>query len=317
MYSVPPYGVLGQQAIAELWRNVGGNCCASLQKGSVGALAHMPFSVARVAPAETAEEAPPQALDAEPHRSPSDYEAPHEDLLNNAWDTSLLPDDETGPLGALVLYLKRGTDLISADRNGLSDPFCVVRVHKATVPSWRSRVRTKTLNPVWEQSHEFVGYLEDMVSKPIRIKVWDWDVLSLNDPIGSCQIDVSALTRVGYGAEHALHFDDITLDGVSHGRISFSVHFELKPVLRLFPGTPLHASAAQALFRIPPADATRLELFRDGLLRILSRKVHGACGGVARAGLGGTARRAPSASVKGTWVGGCGARLATLLGRDG
>jgi len=232
----------------------------------------MPLNVARVAPAGTAEETAPQMLDAEVHRINSEYEAANEDFVN-PWDTSLLPDDETGPVGALVFHLKRGTDLISADRNGLSDPFCVVRVHKAAVPSWRSRVRTKTLNPVWEQSHEFAGYREDMVSMPIRIKVWDWDVLSLNDPIGNCQVDVSALQRVGYGAENALHFDDIALDGVSHGHISFSVHFELKPVLRLFPGTPLHASAAQALFRRPPADATRLELFRDGLLRILSRKV--------------------------------------------
>jgi len=44
------------------------------------------------------------------------------------------------------------------------------------------------------------------------------------------------------------------------------------PPLRC-PGTPLHASAAQALRRRPPRDATRAELARDAVLRFLSRRV--------------------------------------------
>ena len=41
----------------------------------------------------------------------------------------------------------------------------------------------------------------------------------------------------------------------------------------VFPGTPVHASAAQALRRRPPPDAHPLELFRDGILRLLSKKL--------------------------------------------
>jgi len=183
------------------------------------------------------------------------------------WDTSELTDDVAGPAGALVFTLHSGANLMSADRNGLSDPYCIVKVHSSNV--WRSRVAFKTLNPVWNQEHDFEGYLEDQVRRPIKIRVYDFDVLSLNDPIGKCQVDISALTQ--YGIDNKLSFTDVPLSGVAHGSISFDVHFELKPVFALFPGTPVHASAAQALRRRPPPDATCLERARDGNLRLHSR----------------------------------------------
>jgi len=189
--------------------------------------------------------------------------------LVSIWDTSNLADSEAGPAGVLVFTIHRGTDLMSADTNGLSDPYCIVKVYSS--PVWRSRVIKKTLNPVWEQSHEFEGYMEDQTRKPIKIRVYDFDVTSLNDPIGTCLVDISALKM--HGAEHGLTFEDVPLEGVPHGKISFDVHFEVKPVFALFPGTPLHASAAQALHRRPPTDASLLELCRDGVLRVLSRKI--------------------------------------------
>jgi hypothetical protein len=169
----------------------------------------------------------------------------------------------------LRFTLHSGSDLMPADRNGFSDPYCIIRVNSA--PIWRSKKCFRTLNPVWEQTHEFQGYLTDLVRKPVKIRVYDWDMVSLNDPIGRCHVDISALS--GYGVEHGLTFKDVALTGVPHGSISFSLHFELKPVFALFPGTPVHASAAQALRRRPPPDASRLELMRDGLLRLLGRKL--------------------------------------------
>jgi len=189
--------------------------------------------------------------------------------VKNFWATESLPDDAAGPAGALVFKVRKGTNLVSADRNGLSDPYVIVKAH--TCSSWRSKVCYKTLNPEWDQEHDFEGYLEDITKGPVKLRVYDFDVLSYNDPIGKCQVDISALTH--YGVEHKLVFDDVPLIGVAHGTISFDVHFELKPVFALFPGTPVHASAAQALRRRPPADASKLELFRDGILRFLSRKL--------------------------------------------
>ena len=180
-----------------------------------------------------------------------------------------LPEEASGPAGALVFTLHRGKDLVAADRNGRSDPYCIVKPF--TCETWRSRVVYKTLNPVWEQKHEFDCHLMDVSRKPLSIRVYDFDILTLNDPIGTCRVDISALLTSG--RENGLTFDDVPLQGVKHGSISFSLRFELKPVFALFPGTPVHASAAQALRRRPPADATCLEILRDGVLRLLSRKI--------------------------------------------
>ena len=174
-----------------------------------------------------------------------------EDVMNvgSYWSTDALTDDIAGPAGALVFTLHKGVDLLSADRNGLSDPYCIVKVHSS--PVWRSKVIYKTLNPVWNQSHDFEGYLEDQITKPLKVKVYDFDVLSLNDPIGRCQVDISGLKQ--YGKENGLTFTDVPLTGVEHGSISFDVHFELKPVFarartNRSPSARMHKAAHAFLF---------------------------------------------------------------------
>ena len=208
-----------------------------------------------------------KAFNAASAAAASFFEEPATDL-RSMWDTSHLSQDAAGPAGVLVFTLHKGVDLVSADPNGLSDPYCIVKVNRSRV--WRSKVIRKTLNPVWEQEHSFEGYLEDQTRAPIKIRVYDFDVTSFNDPIGKVEVDISALKT--HGKEHGLTFTDVKLTGVPHGSISFDVHFELRPVFALFPGTPVHASAAQALNRAPPADASALEKMRDGLLRLLARK---------------------------------------------
>ena len=106
---------------------------------------------------------------------------------------------------------------------------------------WRSRVCPKTLHPAWHQTHRFQGYLRDLGSEPLCVRVYDRDRLSMNDFMGKCQVSLENLEM-----NSTLEFKDIPLEGVSTGRVSFSARFELTPVFSLFPGTPLHASAAQA-----------------------------------------------------------------------
>ena len=112
---------------------------------------------------------------------------------------------------------------------------------------WRSRVCPKTLHPAWHQTHRFQGYLRDLGSEPLCVRVYDRDRLSMNDFMGKCQVSLENLEM-----NSTLEFKDIPLEGVSTGRVSFSARFELTPVFSLFPGTPLHASAAQAR---PPCHA--------------------------------------------------------------
>ena len=140
-------------------------------------------------------------------------------------------DDASGPAGVLLFHLETGHQLQAKDRNGLSDPYCIVKV--AENPLWRSRTCRRTLDPNWDQLHAFEGFLRDFASEPLRIRVYDKDFLSRNECIGKCEVSLSGL-RVGTGG--ALAFRQQPLDGVPSGALSFSVHFELRPVLSLFPG---------------------------------------------------------------------------------
>ena len=121
-----------------------------------------------------------------------------------------------------------------------------------------------------------------MISKNLEIKVFDFDVLSFNDPIGSLSVPLwdlmqqrlDAVRKSASGGSVAqMHFTDVPLQGVETGTISFSVSFELKFVVGLLPGTPVHASAAQALRRPPPKDATWLERARDQTLILLGHQI--------------------------------------------
>jgi len=174
-------------------------------------------------------------------------------------------EDASGPAGQLIVTIEEGHDMIAADSNGLSDPYCIIKVAGSKL--WRSRVCPKTLHPAWHQTHRFQGYLRDLGSEPLCVRVYDRDRLSMNDFMGKCQVSLENLEM-----NSTLEFKDIPLEGVSTGRVSFSARFELTPVFSLFPGTPLHASAAQALRRRPPASASRAELARDTVLRALAHR---------------------------------------------
>ena len=196
-----------------------------------------------------------------------------------------LIEEDSGPLGVLIFTLRNAKNLKAADSNGKSDPFVVVRLPgMPTLQPFKSKTKRRTLNPEWNQQHEFPGYLADIVRKPLELRVYDWDALSFNDPLGSLSVPLwdlfrqrlanSKLTTGEEGTRQVaqLHFTDVPLQGVDTGTISFSVTFELKFVLGMLPGTPVHASAAQALRRPPPSDATCLEKGRDKLLLFLGNR---------------------------------------------
>jgi hypothetical protein len=216
-------------------------------------------------------------------------------------------EEESGPEGVLVLRLIRARNLVSADANGFSDPYVVARLRGSRLSAWRSPTRWKTLNPEWDVTHEFPGYLTDLASHPLELKIYDYDTFScaqpsltchdrsfalrpctarlsrvcvVDDPIGTLSVPLAQLLeqraqRRGRGHMSQLselRFEDVPLQGVAKGSITFEVSFELKFNFGLLPGTPVHASAAQALRRPPPADASDLERFRDKVLLFLGHR---------------------------------------------
>ncbi|GAA6054109.1 hypothetical protein NBRC10513_006125 [Rhodotorula toruloides] len=79
-------------------------------------------------------------------------------------------EDGAEPLGTLVVRVHAGRDLVAKDKNGLSDPYLVIRFgpHRITSP-----VVPKTLNPVWGAGGE-TGSLEGVGGEAkLELKLFD------------------------------------------------------------------------------------------------------------------------------------------------
>ena len=78
-----------------------------------------------------------------------------------AWQSGNAP-------GVLKVILERATNLPSADSNGLSDPYVVLHCGKEKK---KSKIIYKNLNPVWDESFEFNGTLDEFVHQGLHLKV--------------------------------------------------------------------------------------------------------------------------------------------------
>lgn len=91
---------------------------------------------------------------------------------------SSLPSDPTAkPLAQLVIKVLEGRNLIPKDKNGLSDPFCVVRYNGKRIQSTTIK---KCLNPIWIDGDE-IKLSVDVYEQgrgwreAIEVVVWDWN----------------------------------------------------------------------------------------------------------------------------------------------
>ncbi|KXJ28222.1 tricalbin-1 [Exaiptasia diaphana] len=81
--------------------------------------------------------------------------------------------------GVLVVTLLQGRNLVSMDSNGLSDPFCVVRVNNSK--KFKTNVIYESLTPVWNES---VSIAMPQGNDKLIIDMFDKDVFQ-NDFMGS------------------------------------------------------------------------------------------------------------------------------------
>jgi len=129
----------------------------------------------------------------------------------------------TGPItiskktvaGCLKILLIDGKDLMAADINGLSDPYCVLAVGRKIC---KSRVIKKTLNPVWNQEFE-IQQMQWPVTDNLNIKVWDRDWIKPDDAIGDCVIELCKLPL----ADPTEYL--IKLENVNSGRLHLKLTF--------------------------------------------------------------------------------------------
>ncbi|KAG2392806.1 hypothetical protein C9374_011531 [Naegleria lovaniensis] len=99
--------------------------------------------------------------------------------------------------GYLLMQLIGATNLKSADVNGLSDPFCSIRVKNSRLSEsveqfQKTEVIKKTLDPRWN-SFFFFDVIE-LADTFVEFEVYDYDRLSKNDLLGGCAFKLSLLT---------------------------------------------------------------------------------------------------------------------------
>lgn len=92
------------------------------------------------------------------------------------------------PQAQLQVTVVEARGLAPMDRNGLSDPYCVL--HCGAVRS-STRVIQKTLNPRWEEA--FLFEVAQGASMQLQLDCFDRDLLSSDDFLGTLKIPVDEL----------------------------------------------------------------------------------------------------------------------------
>eukprot|EP00795_Rhopilema_esculentum_P005079 gene5079-196_t len=82
-------------------------------------------------------------------------------------------------------------DIPAADPSGFSDPYAKVAIVPAGRKEYKTKVKMKTVNPVFEQSFNFkhITYSQ-LTSSYVHLKVYDYDRFSGHDLLGEAKVPV-------------------------------------------------------------------------------------------------------------------------------
>ncbi|KAK3007421.1 hypothetical protein RJ639_015194 [Escallonia herrerae] len=124
--------------------------------------------------------------------------------------------------GVLSVTVISAEDLTPADLVGKADPYCVL-VMKKTGTKNKTRVVNDSLNPVWNQSFDFL--IEDGLHDMLTLEVWDHDTFG-KDYMGMC---ILTLTRVILEGEYK---DSFQLDGTKSGKVNLHLKWMPQSIYR-------------------------------------------------------------------------------------
>jgi len=132
--------------------------------------------------------------------------------------------------GTLEVLLEHGTGLPSADSNGLSDPYVVLTMGDGKkTKKHTSKVKEKSLDPVWNEPFKFEGVLEELFAKGLTLRVMDKDpIWSSDDHLGDVVVTLEELKSYPFRTNR---YVDVPLkrEKDERGTISFRVTWIADP----------------------------------------------------------------------------------------
>ncbi|KAG4133542.1 hypothetical protein ERO13_D08G100300v2 [Gossypium hirsutum] len=124
--------------------------------------------------------------------------------------------------GVLSVTVISAEDLPIIDLMGKADPYVVLTMKKSELKN-KTRVVNDSLNPVWNQTFDFV--VEDGLHDMLILEVWDHDTFG-KDYMGRC---ILTLTRVILEGEYK---DCLPLEGAKSGKLNINLKWMPQPIFR-------------------------------------------------------------------------------------
>ncbi|XP_076937512.1 synaptotagmin-3-like [Bidens hawaiensis] len=96
------------------------------------------------------------------------------------------------PVGVLHVKVIQATKLMKMDLLGLSDPYVKLKLSGEMLPSKKTTIKKKTLNPVWNETFKLV--VKDPQAQTLQVNVYDWDKVGSHDRLGMQMVPLKLLT---------------------------------------------------------------------------------------------------------------------------
>lgn len=96
------------------------------------------------------------------------------------------------PVGILHVKVVKAINLRKKDLLGASDPYVKLKITEDKLPSKKTTVKHKNLNPEWNEEYNFT--VRDPESQAVELTVYDWEQVGKHDKMGMNVVPLKELT---------------------------------------------------------------------------------------------------------------------------